>query len=117
MITDNNAKAKIIQTINQFFALGNFNFGDTFYFTELSAYVMNQLTPYITSFVIVPLASNQSYGSLQELTSDPNEIFVSGATVDNITIVDSITATNLKSTGYVLTTSTFDVNSTNLKSG
>jgi hypothetical protein len=117
VITDNNAKAKIIQTINQFFALGNFNFGDTFYFTELSAYVMNQLTPYITSFVIVPLASNQSYGSLQELTSDPNEIFVSGATVDNITIVDSITATNLKSTGYVLTTSTFDVNSTNLKSG
>jgi hypothetical protein len=117
VITDNNVKTKIIQTINQFFALGNFDFGDTFYFSELSAYVMNQLTPYITSFVIVPTASNQTYGSLQELTSDPNEIFISGATVDNISIVDSITATNLKSSGYVLTTSTFDVNSTNLKSG
>jgi hypothetical protein len=117
VITDNTVKAKIIQTINQFFALGNFDFGDTFYFTELSSYVMNQLTPYITTFVIVPTASDQVYGSLQELVSTPNEIFISGATVDNITIVESITASNLKSAGYVLTTSNFDVNSTNLKSG
>jgi hypothetical protein len=77
---------------------------------------MNQLTPYVNSFVIVPTASDQVYGSLQELTADPNEIFVSSATVDNITIVESITSTNLKSAGFVLTTSSFDVNTTNLKS-
>ena len=116
VITDSNVKARIIQVINKFFALGNFDFGDTFYFTELSSYVMNQLTPYVNSFVIVPAASDQVYGSLQELTADPNEIFVSGATVDNITIVESITSTNLKSAGFVLTTSSFDVNTTNLKS-
>lgn len=116
VITDSNVKAKIVQTINKFFALGNFDFGDTFYFTELSSYVMSQLTPYINSFVIVPTASDQVYGSLQELTADPNEIFVSGATVDNVVIVESITSTNLKSAGFVLTTSNFDVNTTNLKS-
>jgi hypothetical protein len=117
VITDNNVKARVIQLINQFFALGNFDFGDTFYFTELSSYIMNQLTPYITTFVIVPTASDQVYGSLQELTSNPNEIFISGATVNDVSIVESITATNLKSAGYVLTTSNADVNSTNLKSG
>ena len=116
VITDNNVKAKIIQTINQFFALGNFDFGDTFYFSELNSYVMTQLTPYITTFVIVPVASDQVYGSLQEITSNPNEIFISGATVSDILIVESITATNLKAAGYVLTTSNFDVNSTVLKS-
>lgn len=117
VITDNNVKTRIIQVINQFFSLGNFDFGDTFYFTELSSYVMNQLTPYISSFVIVPTAADQVYGSLQELTSGPNEIFISGATVDNISIVDSITATNIKSAGYILTSSTFDIMSTNLTSG
>jgi hypothetical protein len=78
---------------------------------------MNQLTPYINSFVIVPTAADQVYGSLQELTSGPNEIFISGATVDNISIVDSITATNIKSAGYILTSSSFDIMSTNLTSG
>jgi hypothetical protein len=117
VITDNNVKARVIQLINQFFALGNFDFGDTFYFTELSSYIMNQLTPYITTFVIVPTASDQVYGSLQELTSNPNEIFISCATVNDVAIVESITATNLKSAGYVLTTSNVDVTSTNLKSG
>jgi hypothetical protein len=116
VITDNNVKARIIQTIDQFFALGNFDFGDTFYFSELSSYVMTQLTPYITTFVIVPIASDQVYGSLQELTSNPNEIFISGATVNNVSIVESITATNLKSAGYVLTTSNIDISSTNLRS-
>jgi hypothetical protein len=117
VITDNSVKTQIIQKINQFFALGNFDFGDTFYFTELSSYIMKELTPYITSFMIVPNSPDQVYGSLQEITSNHNEIFISGATVDNIEIVTSLTSSNLKSAGYILTTSNFDVNSTNLKSG
>ena len=36
------------------FSLENWDFGETFYFSELSAYVMNQLAPDLTTFVIVP---------------------------------------------------------------
>jgi hypothetical protein len=116
VITDNDIKTKIVTAINEFFVLDNWDFGDTFYFTELSAYVMNKVTPYITTFVIVPTNSDQVFGSLQQITSAPNEIFISGATVSDIEIIPSITATRLKASGYIVTTSINEVNSTNIKS-
>ena len=116
VITDNDVKARIIQAINEFFSIDNWDFGDTFYFTELSTYVMNKLSPYITTFLIVPENSDQVYGSLQQITSAPNEIFISGATVSDIEIIDAITATKIKAQGYIITSSTFDVNTTNLRS-
>ncbi len=116
VITDNDVKARIIQAINEFFSIDNWDFGDTFYFTELSTYVMNRLTPYITTFLIVPENSDQVYGSLQQITSAPNEIFISGATVSDVEIIDAVTATRIKAQGYIITSSTFDVNTTNLRS-
>ena len=116
VITDNDVKARIVQAINEFFSIENWDFGDTFYFTEMSTYIMNKLTPYITTFLIVPENSDQVYGSLQQITSAPNEIFISGATVSDIEIIDAITATKIKAQGYIITSSTFDVNTTNLRS-
>ena len=116
VITDNDIKTRIIKAINEFFVLDNWNFGDTFYFTELSTYVMNKVTPYITTFVIVPTNSDQVYGSLQQITSAPNEIFISGASVNDIEIIPAITATRLKASGFILTTSVSEVNNTNLRS-
>jgi hypothetical protein len=116
VITDNDVKTRIIQAINEFFTVDNWDFGDTFFFTELSTFVMNKLTPYITTFLIVPQNSNQVYGSLQQITSSPNEVFISGATVSDVEIIDAITAARIKAQGYIITSSTFDVNSTNLRS-
>jgi len=116
VITDNDVKARIIQAIDEFFSIDNWDFGDTFYFTELSTHVMNRLTPFITTFLIVPENSDQVYGSLQEITAAPNEIFISGAKVSDIDIIDAITASRIKAQGYILTSSTFDVDTTNLRS-
>ena len=116
VITDNDVKTRIIQAINEFFSLDNWDFGDTFYFTEMSTYVMNKLTPYITIFLIVPQNSDQAFGSLQEISSAPNEIFISGAGVSDIEIIDAITAAKIKAQGYIITSSTYDVNTTNLRS-
>ena len=116
VITDNDIKTRIITAINEFFRLDNWEFGDTFYFTELSTYVMNKVTPYITTFVIVPSNSDQVYGSLQQITSAPNEIFISGATVNDIEIIPAITASRLKASGYIVTTSANQFNTTNIQS-
>lgn len=116
VITDNDIKSRIIQAINEFFNIDNWDFGDTFYFTEMSTYVMNQLTPYITTFLIVPENSDQVFGSLQQLKSAPNEIFISGATVNDINIIDAITAAKIKAQGYIITSSSYDIITTNLKS-
>jgi hypothetical protein len=117
VITDNEVKTKIIQSINEFFSIDNWDFGDTFFFTELSAYVMNKLSPYITIFLIVPTNNDQVFGSLQQITSAPNELFVSGALVSDIEIIQSITASKLRiNNGIVMTSSGFDSISTNLLS-
>jgi hypothetical protein len=97
VISDNDVKSKIIVAINEFFALENWDFGDTFYFTELSTYVMNQLAPNISNFVIVPRQSGLNFGSLFEIKSASDQLFINGATVDDIEIISGITSTSIKS--------------------
>jgi hypothetical protein len=102
-VSSANVSARILTAINQFFALENWDFGDTFYFTELSTYVMNQLAPDITNFVIVPNQTGQYFGSLFEIQCPSNSIFLSCATAANIQIVSGLTSTNLKTvTGTAL---------------
>ena len=100
--TDSEIKTKVITAVNDYFSVDNFDFGDTFYFSELSAYIHQSLSPYISSIVIVPEGSNQVFGSLYQISSLPNEIFISAATVDDVNIIDSLTASRLKATGTVV---------------
>jgi len=100
---DNDLKTRILLGINDFFALENWDFGQSFHFGELSTYIMNLLTPDITNFVIVPVTDNNSFGSLYELTCLSNEIFISGAKISDIEIIDAITASQLKSSSIVTT--------------
>jgi hypothetical protein len=98
VISDNDVKSKVLRAINQFFILENWDFGDTFYFSELSTYVMNQLAPNITNFVIVPKQSNLTFGSLYEIKASSDELFINAATVDDIEIISGITASAIKTT-------------------
>ena len=101
--TDNDLKTRILTAINEFFALENWNFGQSFYFSELSTYVMNRLTPDITNFVVTP-KSVGSFGSLYEVACLSNEIFINGANISDIEIIDAITASQLKATASIVTT-------------
>ena len=51
-----------------------------------------------------------------EISSAPNEIFISGAQVSDIEIIDAITAAKINAQGYIITSSTIEVNTTNLRS-
>ena len=105
-VTDSVIKTRTIQAINEFFALNNFDFGDTFYFTELAAYIHNELAPDLLTVVIVPNQAGHVFGSLFQVSSSPDEIFVSGATVDDVSIIDAIGANQLLTTGIVVTNTT-----------
>ena len=106
VVTNNNdIKSRVIEAINIYFNLDNWEFGESFYFSELSTYIMNQMTPDIVSIVIVPNEQSQSFGSLYEIKSESNEIFISSATVENVEIIDAITASRLRATGNVITAS------------
>jgi hypothetical protein len=104
LVTNNNElKAEVIEAINIFFDIQNWEFGDTFYFQELSAFIMNRLSPRLSSIVIVPRQADLAFGSLFEIKSAPDEIFISAAQVSDVEIIDEITASKLQTTGAIVT--------------
>jgi len=105
VLNDNDIKTRCIEAINQYFALENWDFGDTFYFQELATYIMNRIAPDLVSVVIVPNQITQGFGSLFEIRSEVDEIFINSATVANIEIIDQITATRLNASSNVVTSS------------
>jgi len=109
VLNDNEIKTRIITAINQFFALDNWDFGEQFYFSELANYVMYQLAPDVSTFIIVPKQEDQSFGSLYEIKAEADEIFISGADVTSIEVIDAVTASRLKAQNTI-TTQTVSVN-------
>ena len=101
VISDNDIKSRVLSAINEFFSLENWDFGDSFYFSELSAYVMARLTPNIVNFIIVPKDGSLSFGSLYEIRAEKDQIFINGATVDDIEIISAVTASKIKSAGAI----------------
>lgn len=105
VISDSEVQSRIITSINEFFALENWDFGDTFYFTELSTYVMNKLSPYISVFLIVPKQGDLNFGSLLEISCLSNQLFVSTATVSDVVIVSGVTPSAIKAIPGMTTSS------------
>jgi hypothetical protein len=103
VVNDNDIKSRVIDSMNEFFALENWDFGETFYFSELAAYIMKQVAPDVASIVLVPTSETQVFGSLYEVVCENDEIFVNAANVSNVEIIDSITASRLKAQGNVVT--------------
>jgi hypothetical protein len=89
-ISENEIKSLVIEQINNYFALDNWDFGQTFYFSELSAYLHTKLGTYLSSIILIPTSPNSVFGNLFEIRSQPNEILISSATVDNIKVVSGV---------------------------
>ena len=119
-ISDSEIKTKLVTALNEYFAVSNWDFGETFYFSELSAYLHTSLTPYLNSVVLVPSDSSQGFGSLYQVSCEHDEIFANAATVNDVQIIDAITAAGIKATGTVntgtSTTSSISQSSTNTTS-
>jgi hypothetical protein len=94
-LSDSEIRSQVLSYINSFFATTNWDFGETFYFTELATYVQQGMAPTISSMIIVPNSTTQAYGSLQQIGSQPDEILISVATVQNIEVISSITAAQI----------------------
>jgi hypothetical protein len=89
-------KNLVVANMNAYFNLDNWDFGDTFYFSELSAYIHRNIGDVVSSVVLVPLDSQKSFGDLYEIRSAPNQIFVNGATVNDVEVITALTSTNLQ---------------------
>jgi hypothetical protein len=102
VVSDNDIKTSLIAAINTYFDITNWDFGETFYFSELAAYLHNTLAPNISSILIVPASESSAFGSLMQINAEFNEIIQSAATVDNVDIITAITAAQINQTGQVI---------------
>jgi hypothetical protein len=89
-------KNLVVANMDAYFSIDKWNFGDTFYFSELSAYLHAQIGDIVSSVVLVPLNQQKFFGDLYEIRSAPNQIFVNAATVNNVEVIQALTSTNLR---------------------
>jgi len=93
-------KSSVIASVNDYFTIDVWDFGETFFFSELSAYLHEELGDIISSVVIVPTDPLKSFGDLYEIRARANEIFVNAATVNDVEVITALTNSQLRiSTG------------------
>jgi len=95
VISDSEIKSQVVSVINDYFDIAHWNFGDTFYFSELTAYLHDKLGDIVSSVVLVSKNTDKKFGDLYEIRSTTNEIFVNAVTVDNVKVIKSLTSENL----------------------
>ena len=73
-INNNDLKVRIVNAMNQFFDVNNWDFGDRFYLSELTTYILNVVSPDISNLVILPRQTSR-FGSPFEIQSKPRRNF------------------------------------------
>lgn len=94
--SDSEIKSAVLAALNNYFNINNWNFGDTFFFTELSAFLHVECGELISSAVLVPNDPSKRFGDLYEIKCMPYEIFVSAATANDIQVVAALTPAELQ---------------------
>jgi hypothetical protein len=94
--SDSEIRSAVLSAMNSYFNINNWSFGDTFYFSELSAYLHTQLGDLVSSVVLVPNDPTMSFGDLYEIKSAPFEIFVNGATANDVVVIAALTPVQLQ---------------------
>ena len=95
-VSDTQIRSSVLAALNSYFTIDKWDFGDTFYFSELTAYLHVQLAGFISSVVVVSNDPNQTFGDLYEIRSEPNEIFVNGATSNDVIVISALTPASLQ---------------------
>lgn len=94
--SDSEIRSAVLAEMNNYFSIDNWNFGDTFFFTELSAYVHSSLGDLVSSVVLVPNDPTMKFGDLYEIRCAPYEIFVNAAQTTDIVVISALTPAELQ---------------------
>lgn len=97
-VAENDIKSRVLNIIDDYFDYTLWDFGSTFYFSELAAYIHGRLPTIVQSVVIVPRSGVGNFGRLFQVRSEPNELFISAAGPEDIEIARSLIDSDLKIT-------------------
>ena len=96
LLSNSEIKSRVIEAVDEYFSVENWDFGESFFYTELAAYIHQELSSIIASVIIVPEKGESQFGDLFQIKADPNELFISSASVENVEIVRSFTDVNMR---------------------
>jgi hypothetical protein len=96
VVSNSEIKNLVVSYMDAYFSIDTWDFGATFYFSELAAYIHSNIGDIVSSIVLVPLNIQKSFGDLYEIRAAPNQIFVNAATVNDIEVIQALTSTNLR---------------------
>ena len=94
--SESEIKTLVVANLNEYFTIDKWDFGDTFYFSELAAYIHRNMGGVVSSVVLVPLDPLKYFGDLYEIRSAPNEIFVNAAGASSVEVITALTSINIR---------------------
>ena len=89
-MSDTEIKQQVIKLISKYFNIDNWDFGETFYFTELAAYIHNNMIGQIAQITISPVNDITNSSSLFEINADSDEMFMPVVTTSNIVVTENV---------------------------
>ena len=95
--SDSEVRSAVLSAMDTYFNIDNWNFGDTFFFSELSAYLHETIGDLVSSVVLVSNNPEKLFGDLYEIKCRPYEIFVNAATTNDVVIVAALSPATLQS--------------------
>ncbi len=94
--SDSEIRSAVLTAMNNYFNINNWSFGDTFYFSELSAYLHSECGELINSAVLVSNDPTKPFGDLYEIKCMPYEIFANAATANDVLVISALTPAELQ---------------------
>jgi hypothetical protein len=95
-LTDNQLKTQIVDLVTDYFDISFWEFGETFYFPELSAFLQTKMPVDLKAVVFVPSYQNKVFGDLFQVFAREDEIIQAAITVSDIEVVQSLNPRVLK---------------------
>lgn len=96
LLTNNQIKTRVVNVTRAFFDVDLWEFGETFFFTELAAAIHEDLGSEISSVVLVPTFGQNQFGDLFQIVAREDEIFQADIDVEDVIIVNGFNDNNLR---------------------
>lgn len=93
--SNNQIKSEIVGFVREFFDISRWEFGETFYFSELASFIHSRLPTALESVVLVPTLNTNQFGDLYQVFSREDEILQAHFSPDQVEIVQSLDAKTL----------------------
>jgi hypothetical protein len=80
-------RSLVVSAINEYFSVDNWDFGESFYFTDMASWVHRRLAGVISSIVLIPKQSNSSLNHFFQIKCEEDELLISSAIVSDVEVI------------------------------